>query len=121
VVDGQAFTQTQVIELIRGYDMALSPISYTCRSCSKPVEANPKRTFLGFQRVACPNCQHVETFPLAKWFRVTYIVIVVLIVLTMLMALTQGEIGYPGGIGVLVIAALIIDASLKKKTKPLLP
>lgn len=100
--------------------MALSPIRYTCGHCKKDVTATPKRSFLGFQKVACPSCQQAETFPLTKGFRTTYIVIVALMALTILMALQQGEIGFPGLLGILVIAALVIDANIKKKTRELL-
>lgn len=100
--------------------MAPAPISYTCRHCKQSVAASPTRTFLGFQKTTCPHCNTVETFPLTKGFRTTYIVIVALMVLTILMAIQKGEIGFPGLIGVLVIAALVLDANLKKKTAPLL-
>lgn len=100
--------------------MALLPISYKCRSCGQPVNVIPSRTFLGFRKTSCPHCQSPEKFPLTKGYRAAYVFTVALMVLTMLMALHQDEIGFPGLIGVLVIAALIIDARIRKKTKPIL-
>jgi hypothetical protein len=100
--------------------MALSPISYICRSCDRPASVVPSRTFLGFRKTSCPNCQAPEKFPLTKGYRAAYLFTVALMVLTILMALHQDEIGFPGLIGVLVIAALVIDARIRKKTKPLL-
>lgn len=100
--------------------MALATIRYRCKSCGVAVTASPSRTFLGFQKTTCPSCHAKEKFPLSKGYRVTYTVVCILMVLTILMAAQQGEIGFPGGIGVLVIAALFIDWRLKRKTKPLL-
>lgn len=100
--------------------MALSPISYTCRHCNQTTEAMPKRTFLGFRKVTCTTCQQAETFPLTKGYRAAYYGVVTLMVMTILIETQQGNIGLPGLLGALVIAALVMDLSIKKKTKYLL-
>lgn len=97
--------------------MALTPINYTCGSCGYPCAATPKRTFLGFQRVACPNCAATEDFPLTKGFRIAYAVILAVMAASMALAANQDEIPLPGLLGLLVITALIIDFRRRKKMK----
>ena len=44
--------------------MALSECDAVCRACHTAFRARPKRTFLGFQRLSCPNYSREVLYPL---------------------------------------------------------
>jgi len=96
-------------------EMALSEINACCASCNHQFAAIPTRSFLGFQKLECPSCKAKVTYPLTKGYRITYIVIFGLMVLQIIATFSQGAIGFPGGIGIAVIIALVIDFNLRKK------
>lgn len=95
--------------------MALSEINVRCASCSHQFSAIPTKSFLGFQKLDCPSCNAKVTYPLTKGYRITYMVILALMVLTIISSFSQGSIGFPGGLGIAVIIALVIDFNLRRK------
>lgn len=94
--------------------MVLSDIDAICTKCKTKFNASPKRSFLGFQKLVCPNCQEKITYPLTKGYRITYQVIFVLMIIFIIGQFSQGQIGYPGGIGIAIIFALVRDRSIRK-------
>jgi hypothetical protein len=95
--------------------MPLKPINAQCPSCGAIFNAQPKRTFLGFQKLGCPNCKKKVVYPLTKGYRITYWVLFAFMVLSVVGAFARGEIGVPGGLGIAVAIALIIDWRIKKR------
>lgn len=93
----------------------LSPIDAVCTKCGTSFNQEPKRSFLGFQKLICPSCQAEVTYPLTSGYRTTYWVIIVLMTFMILNAFAQGGFGFPGGIGIAMIFALIRDKSIRKR------
>jgi hypothetical protein len=96
-------------------DMGLPVISTTCMSCGTQFSAEPTRTFLGFQRITCPKCTKDVLFPLTSGYRITYWVILIIMVLSAIGYLSKGEIPIPGLLGVAVIIGLIKDMRIRKR------
>lgn len=94
--------------------MALVRIDAVCPHCKARFNATPKRTFLGFQKLACPECKRDLVYPLTRGYRIAYCVLVVLMVLSIVGSFSRGEIGVPGGLGIAVAIALIRDWTIKK-------
>ncbi len=95
--------------------MALSSIDAVCTKCSHKFNQAPKQSFLGFQKLTCPACQEKITYPLTKGYRTTYWVIFALMVLMIINAFVEGDIGYPGGLGLAVAFALLRDRIIRKR------
>lgn len=93
----------------------MHPINAVCRSCGAAFSAEPERTFLGFQRLTCPACKKPVVYPLTRGYRTTYWVIFGIVVLMIVGAFAQGEIGYPGGIGIAVLIAILRDWGIQKQ------
>jgi hypothetical protein len=94
---------------------ALSPIDAVCTSCGTGFNQAPKRSFLGFQKLTCPNCQIEVTYPLTSGFRTTYFFIIALMISMILYTFSQGGVGFPGGIGIAMIYALVKDWGIRKR------
>ena len=95
--------------------MSLDPIHVECDHCGSSFVANPKRTFLGFQRLTCQNCHGKIVYPLTPGFRITYWVIAALLLLFIVNAFGSGGYAYPGGAGLAVFFAIYRDWTLRKK------
>ena len=95
--------------------MALTEIEAICRSCHKTFRAQPKRTFLGFQRLVCPDCSREVMYPLTSGYRTAYWIFVGFMALVILASLAQGQIAFPGLIGLAMIWALDRDRRLRKE------
>lgn len=89
----------------------------TCQSCRTSFAAEPKRTFLGFQKLTCPSCNAKVIYPLTRGYRITYWVIFAIMVITVLGAFAQGGIGFPGGLGIAVLIALLKDWTIQKRVR----
>lgn len=95
--------------------MALAPVAAVCPHCKARFAATPKRTFLGFQKVACPECKESVVYPLTRGYRTTYWVLFVFMVLSIVGSFSRGEFGVPGGLGIAVAIALMRDWSIKRR------
>ncbi len=95
--------------------MALSQIDAVCRECHARFRGRPKRTFLGFQRLPCPNCSRKVIYPLTSGYRTTYWVFVALMILVIIINLASGNIVAPGLIGLAMIWALDKDRRVRKE------
>lgn len=95
--------------------MSLEQIKVGCDHCGSSFVATPTRTFLGFQRITCPNCRAKIIYPLTSGFRVTYWVIAILMLLYAINAFMSGGYAYPGGIGLAVLFAIYRDRTLRKR------
>jgi hypothetical protein len=94
--------------------MALPEIEALCRKCHQMFRAQPKRTFLGFQRFVCPHCSREVIYPLTSGYRIAYWVFVVFMALVLLASWASGQIAFPGLIGLAIIWALDKDRRLRK-------
>ncbi|UUS60385.1 MULTISPECIES: hypothetical protein [unclassified Acinetobacter] len=97
--------------------MALQPIQIICNTCHHTSTEIPTRSFLGFQKLSCPHCQAQLTYPLTSGFRTTYAIFAVLIILSIMLNLSQGQVGFPGLIGIAMIYALVRDWQIRKQLK----
>ena len=95
--------------------MSLDPIHVECDHCGSSFVATPKRTFLGFQRLTCQNCQEKIVYPLTPGFRITYWVIAALLLLFIVNAFSSGGYAYPGGAGLAVLFAIYRDWTIRKR------
>jgi DNA-directed RNA polymerase subunit RPC12/RpoP len=89
---------------------------YLCPNCKKSVEltAKPKRSFMGFLRIPCPNCQKEFRYPLKAGYVVVYWILLAINLAWITYILSQGERFFPNPIGVIVLIYVII--SLVKNT-----
>ena len=94
--------------------MALQAIHVQCTLCQHQFKESPQRSFLGFQKMDCPHCHEKVIYPLTSGFRTTYLIIVAVIALSIIANLSQGQIGFPGLIGLAIIYALIRDWQIRK-------
>ncbi len=101
--------------------MALSEISAICNKCGTQFNALPTRSFLGFQKLVCPTCKEKLTYPLTSGYRATYQVLFALMVLSIIGQFSQGQVGFPGGLGIAIIFALFRDRSISKEVSKLMP
>lgn len=98
--------------------MATTEIKCICKKCNIEFSAIPKRSFLGFQKVICPStsCNTKLIYPLTSGYRTAYWILLVLMLLSFVGELSEGRVGFPGGIGIALIFALFKDRSIKKNT-----
>lgn len=95
--------------------MSLPEIPAVCETCRHKFRTEPKRSFLGFQKVTCPSCKKETTYPLTSGYRITYWVLLFLMIIGIFNAFSEGGIAAPGGFGIALIVALVIDAKTKSK------
>ncbi len=95
----------------------MNTINAICQSCGTSFSADPKRTFLGFQKMTCLSCKKEVVYPLTRGYRITYWVIFAFMAITVLSAFSQGGIGFPGGLGIAVLIALFRDWAIQKKVR----
>ena len=95
--------------------MALAEVDAICRECHRAFRERPKRTFLGFQRFVCPHCTREVLYPLTSGYRITYWIFVGFMTLVILASLAQGQVAFPGLIGLAIIWALDKDRRLRKE------
>jgi len=95
--------------------MALPEIAAICRQCHETFHQQPKRSFLGFQRLKCPRCSREVMYPLTSGYRITYWIFVGLMVLVVAAALAQGQVASPGLIGIAMMWALYEDSRLRRE------
>ena len=89
-----------------------------CTRCAKKfalTSAFPKRTFLGFLKLICPNCKKKFSYPLTDSYRSIYQLIIIMSIVGILYAFFYlKEIPLLSPIGLLAIIALWRDRGLKK-------
>lgn len=95
--------------------MALPAINAICTKCGTKFRDTPKRTFLGFQKLMCPGCSERVTYPLTTGYRITYWILLGLMILAFINAVSQGGFAIPGGLGIAIIIAVIKDMRLRKR------
>ncbi len=97
--------------------MDLKPIDAFCTKCRTKFTylMKPKKSFLGFQKLYCPTCKSKVLYPLTKGFRITYQIFFVWMLIAIAFTFSQGFIGLPSWIAVLVMIALFKDRSMRKR------
>ena len=95
--------------------MALATIDAVCSHCKARFNALPTRTFLGFQKLSCPECREAVVYPLTPGYRTTYWILFAFMMFSITSALSRGEVGIPGVLGIAVVIALIRDWSIKNR------
>ena len=101
-----------------GENMAATKMKCICKKCNIEFSSIPKRSFLGFQKVICPSasCNTKLIYPLTSGYRTAYWILLILMLLSFLGELSEGRVGFPGGIGIALIFAIWKDRSIKKNT-----
>ena len=95
--------------------MSLPEINITCKKCNANSTTTPEQSFLGFQKITCQNCGERLLYPLTKGYRIAYFVLLILMGIMLVNGLKDGNVGFPGGIGIAIIIALVRDCSIRKK------
>src|SRR5205823_1225134 len=90
-------------------------IDALCEGCKTRFRGTPTRSFLGFQKVKCPSCGHETLYPLTKGYRGAYWVILCLMVLVVIENAREGQVTFPGLLGVAVIIAIVRDAQIRRQ------
>jgi hypothetical protein len=90
-------------------------VDAACTRCSTRFRGRPKLTFLGFQKLSCPNCSQTVLLPLRPGYRITYWVIMGLMVLGAINALYQGGIPVPGLLGIAALVGIVKDIRLRRR------
>ncbi len=101
--------------------MALKPIEVHCDKCGTDFIQEPKRSFLGFQKLICSSCAEKLVYPLTNGYRITYWVLFAIMALAFINALSQGGFAFPGGFGIATIIALIQDWRIRKHISNVAP
>ncbi len=93
--------------------------NYVCTECHTAfsVQGKPARSFLGFQRLHCPNCDKNILYPLTKGYRVFYILFVLAIGVACARAFASGDWAVPGLFFIASLIALFIDASRRNQVR----
>ena len=90
-------------------------IKATCNKCGIHFRDHPTLTFLGFQKLKCPNCSYATLLPLKPGYRITYWAILALMILAAINALSKGGVPVPGLLGIAVIIGIVKDIRLRRK------
>ena len=88
--------------------MALRELNAACNNCSGRFRAKPTRSFLGFQKLGCPQCGRKLLYPLTSGYRAIYWAFVLLFGLGFTAYLFGNEVLWPGGTGIVALIAGII-------------
>lgn len=59
--------------------MALSQIDAICTNCKAQFNGVPKRSFLGFRKLTCPDCHQKLLYPLTTGYHIIYCILCVLV------------------------------------------
>ena len=94
--------------------MSPSSITTVCSHCQNKFTEIPKRSFLGFQKMACSECHTKLTFPLTDGYRIIYWILLIFMVISIIGSLSQGNFAFPGLVSFAIIFSLIKDRKLQK-------
>src|SRR6266702_5766525 len=100
--------------------MALPEINAICTTCRTPFRGRPTQSFLGFQKLTCPQ-GHRILYPLTRGYRIAYWVIIILIGIRIVASVANGHIAVPGVLGILIIIGLVSDGRIRKQVGALRP
>ena len=91
---------------------------YLCPSCMSMVEewGKPRRSFMGFFKVICPNCKKEFRYPLSPGYTACYWILLIGNVVWALYLISQGRFG-PNPIGLVVLIFVIISLFKSSKLK----
>lgn len=78
--------------------MDQSEIFAICDKCGHKFSGVPRKSFLGFQKMTCPGCRKQITLPLIQGYRVTYWVLLALMIVGFFNAISEGRILFLGGL-----------------------
>ena len=95
--------------------MGLKPMDAKCSACGAEFRSEPKRSFLGFQKLKCPTCQADVAYPLTRGYRISYWVIAVWMLIGLLGILPGGNILVTALLEVGAIVALVRDRQLHRE------
>lgn len=90
-------------------------VDAVCDKCRTRFRGKPKLTFLGFQKLSCPNCLQTVLLPLRPGYRITYWVITGLMVVGAINAVSKGGIPVPGLLGIAVLIGVVKDIRLRRR------
>ena len=85
--------------------------TYVCTNCKTVVSLStkPKRSFMGFLRIPCPECKTEFRYPLTTGYMAFYWLLLIGNVLWILFIVTQGNTVIPNPLGVIVLIFVIIS------------
>jgi predicted RNA-binding Zn-ribbon protein involved in translation (DUF1610 family) len=98
--------------------MALNPLVAQCTTCGVTNKITPVRSFLGFQKFACPDCGNQHIYPLTSGYRTIYTLLAAIAVLKVLGSFMQGTTWVPGIFALVAIFVLLKDYGIRKQTPP---
>lgn len=91
------------------------PIDAVCTKCNATFNQIPTRSFIGFQKLTCPGCGAKVTYPLTNGYRITYWVFFVFMATGAVAGIAQGEVVYPGGIGLAILYGIFMDRRIRNR------
>jgi len=95
--------------------MALPVQNVVCTECRTPMEAQPKRSFLGFRKFQCTSCRKVFLYPLTTGYWILYLVAIILFGCLSVALLLAGKVALPGILVIAGVVAMVKNAMIKQK------
>ena len=88
-----------------------------CTECKSRfrLAAKPKRSFLGFPKLFCPQCKQSFLYPLTSGYLFFYWLMVALMIVVGAYVISQGGTPIPGFVAIAIVFALFKNSSIKRK------
>ena len=85
--------------------------TYVCTNCKTVVELStkPKRSFMGFFRIQCPECKKEFRYPLTTGYEVVYWLLLIGNVLWISSIVARGNTVIPNPVGIVVLVYVIVS------------
>jgi hypothetical protein len=83
-----------------------------CQHCHERTSREPKRTFLGFQKISCGQCGRESFYPLTQGYYFSYWAAIILICVLSAVELLNGALPIPGVFFFAVVYGLYQDRKL---------
>jgi|GEM_PF-3592805 len=83
-----------------------SAMPLPCQYCRIPYSGKVARTLLAFPAFTCPDCGHVNVYPLGNGYRRLYQILAVVFGISFIGGLSTGYMVLPGGLVVIALVAL---------------
>ena len=88
-----------------------------CLQCFKQFDAERQSTFLGFKKYECPFCEKQVVYDLRTGYRIFYYVAIVVLVMSCINIVKQGDIPIPGLLGIAAVWGLLADIGKRREVR----
>lgn len=92
-----------------------------CTHCQQEFDATPKKSLLGFKKYKCPHCGNKVLYPMSVGQVVLNYGIVFIMLCMTISAVGSGAVVIPGGLGIIVLIAVVKDIITRVQVRKLEP